>query len=213
MPDGLEKLIHRDTGEKTKNSVSKDVRFLKHKRNGMNYSFETKWIEYQDVKSDFRFCEYTCPAQNCMEENSGEQFLLLFLQRGVAVVSLPDSGMETEVRSKQMVFIPSYTRWLVSAQECCYFLCVSFRHLRHAPFRPFLQALEMVADQITYRFGVLRMCPAVCELVTDLRRQLCTGSSDWPFDPFDMFLAVYVHYPFEDLARFHYPYLKNLKNE
>ena len=78
MADGLEKLIQRDTGEKTKNSVPKDVRFLKHKRNGMNYSFETKWIEYQDVKSDFRFCEYTCPAQNCMEENSGEQFLLLF---------------------------------------------------------------------------------------------------------------------------------------
>ena len=179
----------------------------------MSYSFNSNWIEDQDVKSDFRFSEYTCSARNRMEESSGEYFLLLFLRRGFAVVSLPDGGMETEVRSNQMVFIPSYTRWLVSAGECCYFICVSFRHLRHAPFRPFLQALAIVVDKITYRFGSLCMCPALGELVGDLHRQLCAGSSDWPFDPFDMFLAVYVHYSLEDLARFHYPYLKNLKNE
>lgn len=92
----------------------------------MNYSFETKWIEYQDVKSDFRFCEYTCPAQNCMEENSGEQFLLLFLQRGVAVVSLPDSGMETEVRSKQWyLFLRIPVGWFLPKSAVIFFVSVS----------------------------------------------------------------------------------------
>lgn len=179
----------------------------------MDHHSKIEWIDCQCVKSDFQFCEYTCSAPNRMEESSDEYFLLLFLQKGLAVVSLPDGGLETEVWSSQVVFIPSHTRWLVSAKECCSFLCVGFRHLNHAPFRPFLRVLVMLADRMTYRFEVLRMCPALCELVGNLRRQLCTGSSDWPFDPFDMFLAFYANYPLEDLAQFHYPYLKNLKNE